>query len=532
MKLQTFASKLLFYFQVHVVEALIEGYPDAVKSREDKGGRLPLHIACIHSASAQVLRLLTERYEESLRITDKVHGRLPLHFACLYGSPFEISLLVGAEQRALVFKDANGKTPKDLAVESCNPHREAIVMRLEERTRVVTEAMILRRQQQSESAQDQLKRKVTSRRSSKTAVIIPLEDIQAVQQANRRAKSLGLGNMASDVTVRKDNTARTKSTGLEEGNHTEKNRRSSLCSKTSGMAKMERVKASSGSHAIDDSNIDKESKSSKRNRVGNKASTSRQKFERRTSDPAISRHVKNGSTAMSNLQKKLQSAESSELDYDDLDRSRKSGRRMDKLSMFLRSHEADSTDDERESEHKSVGAQSLPALLHTSRASHKPLQRAENRRIARTFMFDDSDDGMEFLPSSKGTASNAESDSLEEKSQLAAMNKRLRNLDIRREALTQECEAICVTIAKKEDAALRSRKVVSDIRSQLLELQESLEREQNALSLAETGLQLQIETLAVHEIKIRTVDSEKALVLAEMARLESTGNNNTVVADT
>jgi hypothetical protein len=86
-----------------------------------------------------------------------VYGRLPLHFACLYGSPFEISLLVSAEQRALVFKDANGKTPKNLAEDSsCNSHREALVRRLEDRTRVVTVAMLMmRRKQQSESPQDQ-----------------------------------------------------------------------------------------------------------------------------------------------------------------------------------------------------------------------------------------------------------------------------------------------------------------------------------------------------------------------------------------
>lgn len=466
-----------------------------------------------------------EKYEESLRITDKVYGRLPLHFACLYGSPFEISLLVGAEQRALVFKDANGKTPKDLAEESCNSHREAIVMRLEERTRVVTEAMILRRQQQSESAQDQLKRKVTSRRSSKTAVIIPSEDIQAVHQANRRAKSLGLGDMAGDVTVRKANTARTKSMGLGDSSHTEKIRRGSYASKA--MTKLERMKAFAGSRAMDDSNVGKESKSSKRNRVGNKASATRQTFARRTSDPANSRYLnqKNGGSLMSNLQKKLQKAESSEPDSDGIDSSRKSDKKMDKLSVFLQSHEADSSDEERGSELKSVGAQSLPALLQSTRASQKPLQRAENRRIAKTFMFDDSDDGMDLPTSSKGTSSNPQSDdSLEEKSQLVAMNEQLRNLNIRREALTQECEAICATIAKKEEAALRSRKVVSDIRRQLRELQEKLEKEQTALSLAETGLQLQNETLAVHEIKIRTVDSEKAMVLAEKAKLENKVN--------
>ena len=124
-----------------------------------------------------------------------VYGRLPLHFACLYGSPFEISLLVSAEQRALVLKDANGKTPKNLAEDSsCNSLREALVRRLEDRTRVVTVAMLMmRRKQQSKSPQDQLKRKVTSRKAtSRSSFIIPSEDIQAVQQTNRRTETLAV----------------------------------------------------------------------------------------------------------------------------------------------------------------------------------------------------------------------------------------------------------------------------------------------------------------------------------------------------
>ena len=507
-----------------MVEALIGGYPDAVKSREEKWGRLPIHIACIHSASAQVLRLLTETYEESLRITDKVYGRLPLHFACLYGSPFEISLLVSAEQRALVFKDANGKTPKDLAEESCNPHREAIVQRLEDRTRVVTEAMIMRRKQQSESPQDQLKRKVSSRKSSRSSFIIPSEDIQAIHHANRRAKSLVLGQMGDDVTVRKANTTRTKSTGIGDATRVGKNGRSSHVAKSGGLAKLEQEER--GSRTMDDSNIGKVSKLSRRNRTENKPSSSRQRIERRTSDPFQSRRVdpdkalkpRSGRTGIPSLLKQLEETKGSDEEKYDLEKTKKPSKPMARLSMFLQSHEVDSSEDERESDGKSLGAQSLPVLLHSRWSSKMTPQRATNQQIVKTFMFQDSDDGMEVA---KGTASSADSDdSFEGNSQVVVINERLRHLDIRREALSRECEAIHATIAKKEDAAQRSRKVVGDIRRQLLELKEKLEKEENAVSLAETGIQLQKETLAVHEIKIRAVDSEKAMVFAQKAELE------------
>jgi hypothetical protein len=110
--------------------------------------------------------------------------------------------------------------------------------------------------------------------------------------------------------------------------------------------------------------------------------------------------------------------------------------------------------------------------------------------------------------------------SRQEKSELVAAEERLRNLDIRREALSQECEAIYDTVAKKEDAAERCREIINQVKRQMIELQERLEKEQMALSLYETGIQLQKETLAVHEIKIRAVDSEKSMVLTQKAMLE------------
>ena len=437
----------------------------------------------------------------------------------------------------MVFKDANGKTPKDLAEDSCNPHREAIVRRLEERTRVVTEAMMMRRKQQSESPQDQLKRKVTSRKAtSRSSFIIPSEDIQAVQQANRRTKSLGLGHMGDDVTVRKTNTARNKSTGIGETYRAEKTRRSSHVSKSGGSAKLERVKPAS--RTMDDSSIGKVSKSSRRNRSENKSNAARQKIERRTSDPLVSRRVdsekaptqRNDRTA-SNLRKHREESEGSEVDSDDLDKSKKTHKPMERLSRFLQSQELDSSE-EGESDVKSLGAQSLPALLHSTWSTKKPHQRAKNQEIAKTFMFQDSDDGQDSSMPAKDTASSAGSDdSCEGNSELVATNERLRTLDIRREALSQECEAIHATIAYKEDTAHRSRNIVSDLRRQLLELQETLEREQTALSLAEIGIQLQKETLAVHEIKIRAVDSEKALLVAQKAKMEDSGEDSVDVAN-
>ena len=97
---------------------------------DDKWGRLPLHIACHFRASADVLKLLLDSYPEAVRLADKVEGRLPLHYACIYGYPYDVSMLVAAEKRALQVKDIYGKTPVDLVNESDSPHKEAILKRI------------------------------------------------------------------------------------------------------------------------------------------------------------------------------------------------------------------------------------------------------------------------------------------------------------------------------------------------------------------------------------------------------------------
>jgi len=131
----------------HLIDCLIKAFPDALRATDQKYGRLPLHIACIHTASAQVLKRLLVGFEEATRFADKAEGRLPVHYACVYGSPFEIAVLVEAEDRALIYKDLSGKTPLDLAQNSSNPHRDAIIRRLEENTQRMIDSVRQRRRQ-------------------------------------------------------------------------------------------------------------------------------------------------------------------------------------------------------------------------------------------------------------------------------------------------------------------------------------------------------------------------------------------------
>lgn len=132
--------------QSKVVKVLLEACREVIKSREERWGRLPIHIACCSKASVDVLRVLVETHTDSLRIADKMYSRLPLHYVCRFGSQNEISVILDAEQRALVFKDAGGKTPMDLALKSCQPEKTFIVKHLKERTLKVADTIIKRKE--------------------------------------------------------------------------------------------------------------------------------------------------------------------------------------------------------------------------------------------------------------------------------------------------------------------------------------------------------------------------------------------------
>jgi hypothetical protein len=518
----------------------LDGHFDAIKSRDEASGRLPLHIACIYTASAQVLRMLSESYEEALRITDKIFGRLPLHFACLYGSPFEISLLVNSEQRALIFKDSNGKTPKDLAEESSNPHREAILKRLEDRTRFVTEAMIQRRKQQVESMQQhkeeakaqehqQSKKRNSNRRPSKTGSLMTLEEIRNTHKESRRAKSTGLSDLSAEVTIRKSNIRSKLDLPDDKGNQADSKAGANQSLSKAQLLMMKHSKMRR-SFTVDDSVISKSNKSSRRMRIGQKTTSEQSKGSRRPSDTNLfqtrSTNAKNKDEITRSNKTERPSAPLTRK-FADSDSSGSNG--MERLSSFLQKNEHSSSDEDHEFDHKSIGAKSLPVQMHASTMYHKSLFTEEKKRIAKAYMFESSNEGsmyLDDLEDSPESTKNQEPSSPDKdiddstQTELVALDNQLKSLDIRKEALTQECEAIYDTIGKKEDAAQQSRNLISSLKRQITELQERLEREQTLLSLSETGIQLQKETLAVHEIKIRAVRSEKTKALELKTKLE------------
>ena len=99
--------------------------------------------------------------------------------------------------------------------------------------------------------------------------------------------------------------------------------------------------------------------------------------------------------------------------------------------------------------------------------------------------------------------------------EITKMDEQIKNLHVRKKALQHECRHIQDSIQTKQTEADRSRDALATLQKKLAELKFKIDKEQSTLSLAETGIQLQQETLALHEIKIKAVDSEK-LVLSDL----------------
>eukprot|EP00957_Ditylum_brightwellii_P094382 7186622-Ditylum_brightwellii.AAC.1 len=66
---------------------LLKRQPDAAKQK--KHGRTPLHMACRHGASCEVVAALLEVWPEAVKEKDRV-GRTPLFLACRHGASCKV----------------------------------------------------------------------------------------------------------------------------------------------------------------------------------------------------------------------------------------------------------------------------------------------------------------------------------------------------------------------------------------------------------------------------------------------------------
>mmetsp|Transcript_21548 Transcript_21548/g.43207 ORF Transcript_21548/g.43207 Transcript_21548/m.43207 type:complete len:247 (-) Transcript_21548:62-802(-) len=101
---------------LHVVKAIVEAYPEALRMNESAFKRLPIHVACQFAERPEVIKYLVEE-DRATALEPDVLGRLPIHYACSNGSdPTVIKTLLAANPASALYADYNGWLPIHVAI--------------------------------------------------------------------------------------------------------------------------------------------------------------------------------------------------------------------------------------------------------------------------------------------------------------------------------------------------------------------------------------------------------------------------------
>lgn len=110
-------------------QVLIAAGPESA-AHEAREGWLPLTLALVYRAAADVVASLLEAYPNAAWQRSESFGCLPIHFAAKYANPRVIGLLLSANPEAASIPDSDGRLPLHVAAAS-RPDELAIAMLLE-----------------------------------------------------------------------------------------------------------------------------------------------------------------------------------------------------------------------------------------------------------------------------------------------------------------------------------------------------------------------------------------------------------------
>jgi hypothetical protein len=101
---------------LHVVQALVEAYPEALHMPETAFKRLPIHVATQFAEQPDVIKYLV-REDRASALEPDILGRLPIHYACSNGSdPAVVKALLAANTASALYADYNGWLPIHVAI--------------------------------------------------------------------------------------------------------------------------------------------------------------------------------------------------------------------------------------------------------------------------------------------------------------------------------------------------------------------------------------------------------------------------------
>jgi hypothetical protein len=115
-------------------DQILYGFPAGAQKPDEVMGRLPLHWACMSNASNHVLEKLIQIFPDACKSYDLTDSRSPLHYLTIFASTMDQfqPLLVAPVNHKWIMQhaDKEGMTPLDLARSTNNPIKAEIVVTL------------------------------------------------------------------------------------------------------------------------------------------------------------------------------------------------------------------------------------------------------------------------------------------------------------------------------------------------------------------------------------------------------------------
>jgi ankyrin repeat protein len=103
---------------ISVIDTLVTLNPGSLLQPEERGGRLPIHLAVVKGASHGVVQQLCNTCPQALQVADE-EGNHPVHYAAMYGSFSMLRLIVQAHPEACRVLNQRDRFPLHLVCARC-----------------------------------------------------------------------------------------------------------------------------------------------------------------------------------------------------------------------------------------------------------------------------------------------------------------------------------------------------------------------------------------------------------------------------
>jgi hypothetical protein len=112
---------------IDVVSALVAAWPEAITTRLQPGGALPLHVASTWHAPENSVKLISQAEPAACRIPDDL-GNIPLHCAAFSGAAAPVvDILLRTFSKSVLARNHQGSLPGDIVKRLRHDNRKLVM---------------------------------------------------------------------------------------------------------------------------------------------------------------------------------------------------------------------------------------------------------------------------------------------------------------------------------------------------------------------------------------------------------------------